>query len=408
MEEGLELILERVSSLGEEQVALEAALNRVLFEEIRGQEDLPPFDRCMMDGYAVNSSNLKNATPDNPVKLELEGEAPAGHPAPKALIPGKTMKVMTGSMLPEGADAVIQLEEVKREGNYVLFFSPVPQGLNIDPQGSDIKKGDVLLEKGTILGPPEIGILASQGYSQIPVFKKPKVAILTTGDEILRLDQPTERGKVRDSNSYMLAAAVKEAGGIPFTLSVAEDDLENLKEIFERETAEYDLILSTGGVSMGDYDLVRVALEETAEILFWQLKIKPGKPVVAAYKDNTIIIGLPGNPAAAFLNFYLLARPVISKLQGAPFTYPVLEAVLDTELAKAHKARRQFFWAKTYFKEGEWHVILNQAQGSGLLTSFKGFNSVVDASADSTLKKGDKVKTMILRGGQICFRLFQS
>jgi len=397
-EEGLELLLETVDPLGAETIPLVEASGRVLAQEILARDDAPPFDRSAMDGYAVVAADLEGISAARPVRLKIQEEVPAGKVPELAVTTGVTSVVMTGSPVPKGATAVVRREDVTRDGDYAVFSIPIKVGANIDPRGKDIQTGTLLLTPGTVIGPGEMGLLAGQGYPLVQVARKPRVVILSTGDELLEVDQPLEPGKIRNSNRYALQAAILEAGAEPVLLPKLKDDLEAIKTALIEAMEDTDLVLSTGGVSMGDYDLVKIALEQIAEVLFWKLKIKPGKPVMAAHRGGKVFLGLSGNPGGSLLNFYLLAAPLLRKMTGRRIAWPVIEAVLETPFPKKTENRRQYLWAKALYRDGAWRVTLNQAQASGMLTSLAGYNALVEVPAGHPpLKQGAIVKTILIK-----------
>lgn len=387
-----QLILSRLSTVGTEEVELLDAQGRVLAEEIVARDSLPPFCRSAMDGYAVRAADTESK---QQVTLTVVEELPAGKVAARTVEPGTCIMLMTGAPLPEGADSVVKREDVKRNGDEVVVPGNIAPGTNVDQAGSDMRQGDLLLHPGTVLGPGEVAILASQGYGTVKVYRRPKVAVLTTGDELLDISEPLVPGKIRNSNRYMLAAAVKELGGEPLIYPSMPDELEATREMLLRAGKEADLVLSTGGVSMGDYDLVREALLKIAdEALFWKLQIKPGMPVVSVIGNGTLYLGLSGKPNGALLNFNLLARPAIAKLSGKNTYFSSrIKAVLENDFPKASKGRNRYLYACACF-DGVWKV---RRITGGHLSSLKGFNAFIEIPAGSgPLQAGEEVDVILL------------
>ncbi|HET8911959.1 MAG TPA: gephyrin-like molybdotransferase Glp, partial [Ktedonobacteraceae bacterium] len=267
VEEALERILADISSLAPTRAPLSEASGLVLAEDITAQEDIPPFDNSAMDGFALLSADSQPAS-GQPPRLKVIGGVAAGYVSEQTVEPGTAMRIMTGAPVPPGADTVIQIEMTNNAGPespWVEILEPVVPGNNIRPAGEDIQRGQVVLKRGTVIGPWEIGVLATIGIASVPVVRQPRVAILGTGDEIIEVDQALQPGKIRNSNSYLLEAAVRQAGALPTRLGVARDTVESLREKFS-EAVNYDLILTSGGVSVGDFDLVKDIMAEQGQI----------------------------------------------------------------------------------------------------------------------------------------------
>ena len=316
VEEALERILTEISSLEVVQVALSSATGMILAQDIVAQEDIPPFANSAMDGFALRS---RDSAPHNgqPPRLQVTGSIAAGYVADHPVEEGTAMRIMTGAPIPPGADSVIQVELTRSGENsdYVEILQQIAPGNNIRPAGEDMQCGQVVLKKGSEIRAWDIGILATLGYATVHVIRRARVAILGTGDEIIDIDQALQPGKIRNSNSYLLEAVVHDAGAEPRRLGVASDTVESLREKFH-EALSYDLILTSGGVSVGDFDLVKDILTEQGQMNFWRINMRPGKPVAFGHIGKTPLLGLPGNPVAAAVTFELFGRPVIRKMQG--------------------------------------------------------------------------------------------
>jgi len=323
----------RVCPTGAEDVDLHSAMARVLALPVTADRDLPPFRRAMRDGYAVRAADLAQL----PATLEVIGEIKAGtlpEDIPSEVKPGQAVAIMTGAPAPAGADAVVMVEYTKPQGNRVSITRGINAGDNIVPIGSEARRGDILLEAGTRLDYSAIAALASVGKQHsVPVFRRPRVAILSTGDEIVEVNEAPGPTQIRNSNSYSLAAQVRQAGGEPQLVGIARDEVSSLQTLIA-QGLQSDLLLLTGGVSMGKYDLVERVLEEFgAECLFTGAQIQPGKPIVFGRAKGKYFFGLPGNPVSTMVTFELFAKPLLQALEGAtpgPLTF--LHAKLKSEI----------------------------------------------------------------------------
>ncbi len=392
LDEAQELVLSAAAPLDTERIDLLEAAGRVLAREVLARDFLPSFRRSTMDGYALRSADTRNK---ETAALKVLAELPAGQLPSVPLEPGTCMMVMTGAPVPEEADAVVRREDVARNGALAVVPGGIEAGTNIQEAGCDISAGMQLLVPGMVVGPGEAAVLAAQGYAEVEVYRRPRVAVLSTGDELLDVREPLLPGKVRNSNRYMLAAAVQEAGGRVLLYPSLPDELEASKEMLTRAGEEADLVLSTGGVSMGDFDLVRQALLETAdEVFFWKVRIKPGMPVVAAVRGKTVYLGLAGKPNGALVNFYLLAGPVIARLGGRTNIFPpVVEAALENGFARSSPERSRYLWAVAGYQNG-WRAALNEG---GELAAMRGYNALAEIPAGSgPLAPGDMVRTILL------------
>ncbi|MDW7674401.1 MAG: molybdopterin molybdotransferase MoeA, partial [Bacillota bacterium] len=276
IDEARDIILQNPISLNHEKVCISNSLNRVLAEPIIARENLPPFNRSPLDGYAVCTSDLTTASEDNPITLNIIEEVPAGKVSNESLTKGTAIKVTTGACLPSGADAVIPFEKTEFTITTVKITEPLQPNSNISFAGEDVAVGEQVIPANTIITPERIGMLAALGYSKVQVFRKPKIALLSTGDELINLDEPLAPGKIRNSNLYTLAAMVKKLGGDPVLLGIVSDSLEDTAAMLQ-EASQYDLVITTGGVSVGDYDVVKDAMTKIgAELLFWRVNIRPG------------------------------------------------------------------------------------------------------------------------------------
>ena len=400
LEAARELFYDLLEVMPSEKVPLGEAGGRVLAEDIFAGDDIPPFNRSPLDGYAFRSADTAGATAENPSWLQVLEEVPAGSWPRYPVSPGTATKILTGAPVPAGADAVIRFEETLLEGGKVGIKSPFLPDSNICWAGEDIKKGEQGVHKGSVITPGIAGILASQGCAEPRVFRRPVVAIISTGDELVGIDQPLSPGKIRDSNLYSLMAAVKEAGGIPCNLGTAADDPKMIGEKLEQALEQADLVITTGGASVGDYDLVKDTFQKIgAEMLFWKIGVRPGTAMVGAIRNGKVLLGLSGNPGAALITFELLARPVIRHLGGWKQLYRLTVEGIMTEPFRKASPQRRILRCIAFWKDDLWQVKLAGKQNPGIIQSFASCNAMADIPAGTgPLKTGDRVK-IIIQGG---------
>jgi molybdopterin molybdotransferase len=308
-------LLDRVGVLAPETVGLDAALARILAEPISSRTDLPGFDNSAMDGYAVRAADIAHASPGSPVRLPVVGESRAGA-VPDAHVAGTAMRIMTGAPMPVGADTVVRQEDTSRDGAAVMIDVATPLATSVRPRGADVRAGDTLIQPGQQLTSIDIGVAAALGHDHLLVGTRPRVALLATGDELVPAGTPPGPAQLVDSNSPMLNAAVREAGGDPTFLGIARDSKESLRAQLEAASSS-DLVVSSAGVSVGDHDWVREVAADLGTISTWRVAMRPGKPVLIGTLGDAIFIGLPGNPVSSSVTFELFARPVIRRMQGA-------------------------------------------------------------------------------------------
>ncbi len=316
VEEAQEIVLDSVSVSGIERVPLSESQNRVLAEDVAPRFDVPPQDNSSVDGYAVIATDTSGASEEAPHRLEVLEEIPAGTVPSAHVVPGKSSRIMTGAFLPGGADAVVMVENTRQHAEGVEILKAVKPGQNVRYRGEDVKQGQRVLFAGAEIGPGEIGLLAAFQRSQVAVRRRPAVAILSTGDEVVEIDERLVPGKIVNSNSYSLAALVRECNGRPVNLGIARDSEAEIAKAI-RSALSADIVLSTGGVSVGDYDYVKKVLEDLgADMRFWRVKMKPGKPLAYGLLQGKPFFGLPGNPVSCMVSFLLFARPAMRKMMG--------------------------------------------------------------------------------------------
>lgn len=408
VEEARAYILQHFKPLETESVVLSDALDRVLSEDIVSPIQVPPHNNSAMDGYAVRAVDVVGASPTNPVRLRVIADLGAGYVPDATVSQGTAIRIMTGAIIPPGADAVVRFEETseavthkatgKGSGTVEILSAPA-RGSNVRLAGEDIRAGEIILPKGSILRPAEIGLLASVGCARVPVHRKPRVAILATGDELVDVDEPLTPGKIRNSNEYANAAAVLKAGGIPLRLGIARDNLEDLtQKIRTGLDARADLFITSAGVSVGDYDIVKDVLNREGEMHFWQVNMKPGKPLAFGLIGKTPLLGLPGNPVSAIISFETFARPAILTMLGRKnFARPYVLATLQ-DRAENNAGRRNFIRVHvTRNADGDYLATTTGEQGSGILTSVSRANGLLEMPPDVPQHKpGERVKITML------------
>jgi molybdopterin molybdotransferase len=394
VEEAQERVLAEVQPLGTEQVAFTDAVGRVLREDVRARVDVPQGDNTAMDGYAVRADDIANA----PVSLRVVENLPAGTVATKSVEAGTAIRIMTGALMPEGADTVAHVEITDAGSEMVLVNEPLQKGTNIRKRGEDMHAGDVVLADGTPIHSAEVGVLASVQRPIVRVARRPSVAILSTGDEIIDVGDEMAYGKVVNSNSYSLAALVREAGGIPRMIGIVPDTPEATIAAIE-SALESDFVISSGGVSVGAYDFVKEALDTLgAETKFWQVAMKPGKPVVLSRIRGRLYFGLPGNPVSCMVSFLLFIAPAIRKAMGQ--TTNLLPPIVQTRVTASLKSRgdrRNYMRVRVIARDGELVSQPMRSQGSGVSTSMVQANGLVIVETGVTaIEQGSMVPTVLV------------
>lgn len=400
LHEAQRIVLESTPTLGLEKISILDALGRVLGEDIVAERDNPPWDNSAMDGFAVRWDDIKQEHAiQKTVTLTVIEDVAAGRMPSKSIGAGQAIRIMTGAPLPKGADTVLKVEDTEHTPDSVRVFKPEQQGANIRPQGEDVKKGECIIGKGTQIRPGEAGMLAILAKSFIFAYQRPRVAILSTGDELADLDERFSEEKIINSNSYGIAAAVQEAGGVPLLLGIARDTPAALKEkIVQGLTA--DILVLSGGVSMGDYDFTKVVFRELgADMNFWKLAIRPGQPLAFGKILGKLAFGLPGNPVSSMVTFEQLVRPAILKMSGhRNYGRPIVQAIFQEKFSK-RPDRRHFLRGVLTQEEGVFKVRTTGAQGSGILTSMVKANCLIDIPVEvERVNQGDLVSVQLLSG----------
>jgi molybdopterin molybdotransferase len=378
----------------EERLPLLSALGRFLARDVHAQHDAPPFDNSAMDGYSVRAHETRGATHEQPVALRAEGESRAGGPTPPALVAGVAQRIFTGAAMPEGADAVVIQEDTRREGERVQVLEAIEVGGNVRKRGSDLRAGQWMLKAGARLAAGELGLLASQDIASATVHRRPRVAIVSTGDELRDIGEPARPGSIVNSNAYMIAAQVMDAGGEPWVLPPVADRLDAATAAI-REGLRADVLVLIGGVSVGEYDVVRDALAAAGVTLdFWKVRMKPGKPVAFARAGAVPVLGLPGNPVSAWVTFELFVRPGLRRMLGDPSpARPRTTVRLASAIARS-PGRTEFARARL---DGE-VAHLFPRQGSGTIPSIAQVDALVILPAErDRLPAGSELTAILLR-----------
>ncbi len=397
VEEAQAIILRNVAPSGEEKVPLLRALGRILRELIRADMDLPPFDRAMMDGYALRAEDTRAV----PARLRVVGEVLAGASFPRALDRGEAVKIMTGAPIPTGADAVERLERTEREGEWVILREPVRVGQHISRRGSQIRQGEIALEPGRRLGPAEIAVLAAFGYAEVRVSRQPAFGVLSTGSELVDVSARPTAVQIRDSNTPTLGACLRMAGVEAHPLGIAADEPALIEEKIRSALERFDGVLVTGGVSMGEADLVKDALRRIgAQLFFERVRIHPGKPLVFARWGEKPIFALPGNPVSVVVTFLVFVLPALCRMLGCqPEHLPLIEA-RTVEDVRHSSERRSYLPARVQFVEGQAFVRRVPWEGSSDLVGFARANALlIIPEGVERMKAGERVQVLLLPWG---------
>ncbi len=378
---------------------LSQSYGEILARDIRADSDIPPFTNSAMDGYALRVDDIRDASSDEPVTLTVIGTVRAGHPGSQPVAKGQCYKIMTGGMVPDLADAVIPIESTKpgAEPNTVQILESATVGAFLRPAGEDIQKGSIVVKKGTRISPPAVGLLATAGAYVVPVREAPRVGIVSTGDELVGPDQPLTKGTIRNSNGYALQAAVYEAGGQPVLYPRAPDDPQAIRKLFHDAAKDCDLLISSGGVSVGDYDFVKPVIESLGHLTLWRVNLKPGKPVAFGKVVGIPVVGLPGNPVSALITFELFVRPAIRVMLGdEQWPRPTVRLPLAADIKSVEK-RRQYLRARLVIENSHLAAWPHDRQGSAVQSSWESVDALVIVPENTgPYHAGDLLDTMLL------------
>lgn len=389
-----DLLVDVVGTVNAEEVSLAECIGRVLAEDIIAADNVPPFDRSPYDGYALRSEDVAGATKENPVTLYIVEEVPAGAVPTAVCTKNTAVKILTGAPIPQGADCVINYERTEFTESSVKIFEPVKAGSNIVLAGEDVKKGDLLARKGQVIDAGTAGTLASQGIAFPKVYRRPKVGILSTGNEVYEVGEPLAPGKIYNSNRYTLAAALEQIGCEPVYLGLAGDDPEAIRDRMVKGLEECDAILSTGGVSVGDYDFTPDAMEQAGvHLLFRGVQLKPGMACAYGEKSGKLVCGLSGNPASSLTNFHAVAVPALKKLAGRSDYMPQEITVTLKNNFKRKSPTLRLLRGTLDLSDGTVGMTLPEEQGNVVISSAIGCNVMAIVPAGSgPLEAGTTLK----------------
>jgi len=398
VEEAREYVLDSIGRLEEVELPLLDTLGLNLARDAVAANDIPPFDNSAMDGYALRAGDIAAATSEDPVELAVLGDLPAGYTADAAVERGQAIRIMTGAPMPQGADTVVPVESTRTEGGEVFILEGLPEGSHVRKAAEDVKAGDTVMPAGSAVGPAELGMLASLGYARAHCFRRAVAGIISTGDELVGVEEELAPGKIRDSNSYTVYGMVCEAGAEPLRLGVVRDEAALLERTILDNLDQVDLFITSGGVSVGDYDMVKDVLAKLGEMNFWKVAMRPGKPQAFGHIGGKPLFGLPGNPVSVMVSFEQFVRPAILKMMGRSQLFrPEVTAVLDSPLGRK-TGRTEFIRVVAEWREGRYHARATGPQGSGILRSMVLGNALAVLPEDvGRLEPGAEVTIQLLR-----------
>ena len=388
-EDARALVFENVIPLEKCMCPLTEAQGLALSEDILAPHGIPLFDNSAVDGYAVKAADLADASRGNPVRLEKWGYISAGDTGEEQIVSGQCVQIATGAPLPPGADTTVMKEDIELDASHVRFFQGIPKTENVRYYGEDIAEGQTVIRSGTVIGPAQMAVLATFGFAEVPVRRVPKINIVSTGSELVDVEETPQAGQIRESNRYMLAGMVKQESCELVKMSMVPDITEILKQEFE-EALQADVALISGGMSVGDKDFAKPLLKEMGvEEIFWKIRFKPGKPLFFGRRGRTLVFGLPGNPASSYVLFEEFVRPALRQMMGRRILEEgMVKARLDEVILKTHK-RLHFMRGQLYEINGEYHVRPLDFQGSHSIGSLVESNSLIRVEANSpSLPKG--------------------
>ncbi|MDZ5128396.1 molybdopterin molybdotransferase MoeA [Clostridium perfringens] len=400
LEEALEILNKNTRALKSEVVSIKDSLKRVLYGDVKSKINNPPFNKSVFDGYAFKSEDSKGTSKENPIELKIVDEIFAGDFSEIEIKSGEAIRIMTGAPIPVGADCVLKQEETERHGDLVKIFKEMKANENISFMGEDIRIGETLIKKGKRLDYADLGIMASSGISEVLVYKKPKVSIISTGDEVCDINSTLKPGKIYDSNLYSLSARIEELGYNVLSMEHVGDNILKIGEAIEKAFEKSDIVFTTGGASVGEKDLMQKVSESIGfEKLFWKIKIKPGSAVVCSKKEEKILISLSGNPNAALTTFELLGKSVLKKLEGKEENINIKreKGVLMDSFNKKSPQRRFLRGNIIYDEKGAKVYITQIKSGNGILSSLLNANCLIEIErGNEGLNRGEVVNIIKL------------
>lgn len=397
LEEARARILGAVQVLSAVTVPLGEALGLATAAPLAATEPVPPFANTAMDGYAVRAGDTTGASAEAPVRLVVVDELPAGRAPSVPVGPGQAIRIMTGAPVPPGADAIVMVEHTRVEGDGVLVGRAARPGDHVRPAGGDLEAGAVVFPAGTVLGPAHLGVVASLGHATVAVVRRPRVAVMSTGDELVGPGDPLAPGRIRDTNRPMLLALVARAGCEPVDLGIARDDEAVITERLERAVATCDALVTSGGVSVGDYDLVKAVLDRMGELDWYQVAIKPAKPLAFGLVGGKPAFGLPGNPVSSHVSFELFARPALLQMMGHEKRFrPVVEAVAEHAMPRRADGKLHLDRVRVRREGGRLMAGRTGVQASNVLSAMAAANALALLPDGEGVPEGERVEVMLL------------
>ncbi|MGH9039650.1 MAG: molybdopterin molybdotransferase MoeA [Acidimicrobiia bacterium] len=397
LDEAQAWILESVELLPAVEVPLEEALGRATATSLSAAWNVPPFANTGMDGYAVRAADTAGASPESPARLVIVGELPAGQAPTTPVAAGEAIRIMTGAPIPEGADGIIMVEETAMDGDAVLVHREVRPGDHIRPAGGDVQEGTVAFPVRTVLSPAHLGVVASLGHARVRVIRRPRVAVMSTGDELTPPGEPLGPGRITDSNRPMLTALVAQAGCEVVDLGIAVDDEAVITERLEHAVTTCDALVTSGGVSMGEYDMVKKVLDGMGVLHWWQVAIKPAKPLAFGFVGGKPVFGLPGNPVSSHVSFELFARPALLQMMGHPYRFrPMVEAIAQNDMLRHTDGKLHLNRVRVRREEGHLFAIGTGVQASNVLSAMALANGLALIPDGEGVAAGAKVEVMLL------------
>lgn len=397
VKEALNQILDNFFPLGTEKVNILDSLTRVLAEDISANRNIPPSDNSAMDGYALRFEDILGASAASPITLTVIEDVPAGRVPLKKVGPGKATRIMTGAPIPRGANAVMRMEDTRKDGKHVQIMAEAAPGLDIRKAGEDVHEHEIVIPRGTLIRAAEIGMMAAVGRAFVSVYQRPLVAVLATGDELVDIDEQPASWQIISSNTYSIAAQIMECGAIPLNVGIARDNRKDLIAKF-MAALRADIVISSGGVSVGDYDLVKDIMKEVGDgMQFWQVAMRPGKPLAFGSMEGVPLFGLPGNPVSSMISFEQFIRPSILKMTGHRNIFrQAVRATLLEDISKS-KGTVHFIRAVVSCNEGRYMARTTGEQGSGILKSMVTANGLIVVPEEVTeVKAGETVTVQLI------------
>lgn len=399
VEEGLELLLEHSNPVSTQMIPVWQGNGRVLAQDVIARENIPPFDRSPLDGYAVRACDIVSASEESPVTLHIIEEVPAGHAPSKAVQKGEATKILTGAPIPEGADVVVKFEETEFTKDSVTIRKGYKSGSNIVPTGEDVTVGEIVVTKGTKISPAIVGLLAGLGTEEVTVYRRPVAAIISTGEELVDVCTPTlQPGKIRNSSMYALQAFLQQHGVDTVLCGIVTDEAEAIAARIQEAAAQADVVITTGGVSVGDYDMLQKAVEILdAEVLYWKTKMKPGSAFLASVYQEKLILSLSGNPGAAAISLLLLGLPVFRRMGGCEEYLLKKIKVQFPDGFRKKSPNRRLIPGRLEIVDGQACLCIANKQGNGMLNPLENCDILADIPlGSSAIEPGSEIEAFLL------------